>query len=258
MYFAYLTSRRFLKPLLALALTTGSLHSAPYGPQGMEIEWTQPNGAKLSLRVFGDEFYARTETTDGFTVVFDPATKSYYYAEVSADGQDLVSTGVAVGAKNPQTLGLAQHLVIDPAAAKAKALVRFQEWDQATENSQRWSQIKAQRNAYDQAVEQAKEEGGPMPAPPSFTTIGNKVGTHPAHRFLRRPRHHPAGQHHRLLQRRQLHRLRQQRLGQEILPGQFQQPPDLHQHRHRLHPDGAAENLLQRHQQGCRTARAVC
>ena len=62
----------FARFLLALTLATSTLRAAPYGPEGMPIEWTQPDGTKLSLRVFGDEFYARTETVDGYTVVFNP------------------------------------------------------------------------------------------------------------------------------------------------------------------------------------------
>ena len=169
-------SRPAFKVILALALTTGWLHAAPYGPEGMPIEWTQPDGSQLSLRVFGDEFYGRTETLDGYTVVFDPATKSYYYAEASVDGQELVATGMALGKENPQTLGLAKHLDIQPAARKAKALARVQQWDEATQTSQRWTELKAQRQAYDAALQAAKAGDGPMPAPPSFTTVGNKVG----------------------------------------------------------------------------------
>lgn len=65
-----------LKAFLTFTLSTTFLHAAPYGPDGMEIEWTQPDGTKLQLRVFGDEFYARTETHDGLTVIYNPAKKA--------------------------------------------------------------------------------------------------------------------------------------------------------------------------------------
>ncbi|MFT5905597.1 MAG: hypothetical protein ACI9E1_001195 [Cryomorphaceae bacterium] len=67
-----------LRALLAIILTTGGLLAAPYGPEGRSIEWVQPDGAKLSLRVYGDEFHARTETTDGYTVVRNSADNAYY------------------------------------------------------------------------------------------------------------------------------------------------------------------------------------
>lgn len=76
--------RKFTTVFWVLALTLGGLHAAPYGPNGLETEWTQPDGSKLSLRVFGDEFYARTETLDGDTVVFDPARNAYFCAEPPA------------------------------------------------------------------------------------------------------------------------------------------------------------------------------
>lgn len=67
--------------MLAMALTTGWLHVAPDGPLGTAIEWTQPDGAKLSFRVFGDKFHSRTEPLDDDTVAFHPAKKSYEYAK---------------------------------------------------------------------------------------------------------------------------------------------------------------------------------
>lgn len=65
------------------------LSAAPYGPEGMPIEWTQSNGEKIQLNVYGDEFFARTETLDGYTVVHDPSTGDYHYAERSVDGKKL-------------------------------------------------------------------------------------------------------------------------------------------------------------------------
>ena len=172
----YLRLVHLLAISLAALFSTSALHGAPYGSEGMAIEWKQPNGSKFSLRVFGDEFHGRTETVDGYSVVFDPDTRTYFYANVSPNGEDLVSTGLALGAGDPATLGLARHISIKPEAARAKALTRFEEWDELTENSQRWSELKAQGKAFDDAAAQATESGGPLRAPPSFTTIGNKAG----------------------------------------------------------------------------------
>jgi M6 family metalloprotease-like protein len=72
--------------LITFCLLTPALFAAPYPPNGRPIEWTQPNGTVLELRVFGDEFYGRTETLDGHTVVFDTNENVYYYAKLSADG----------------------------------------------------------------------------------------------------------------------------------------------------------------------------
>ena len=112
-------NRYFVKPslllraLLAFILTTGGLLSAPYGSKGKSIEWVQPDGEKLSLRVYGDEFYARTETTDGYTVVHNSADNAYYYAKHSNDGQNLVlSNQRVVNGKKPA--GIGKHLKFSP------------------------------------------------------------------------------------------------------------------------------------------------
>ncbi|MCP5533082.1 MAG: M6 family metalloprotease domain-containing protein [Akkermansiaceae bacterium] len=69
------------------------MNAAPYGPKGREIQWTQPNGQKLTLRVFGDEFYGRTETLDGYTVVYSAKDKAYHYAELSGTKNSLLPSG---------------------------------------------------------------------------------------------------------------------------------------------------------------------
>lgn len=82
MFLPFVKPHVFLKVSLALALMTGALHAAPYGPEGRATVWTQPDGTKLSLRVFGDEFYAHTETDDGYTVVLDRETKTYHSVDL--------------------------------------------------------------------------------------------------------------------------------------------------------------------------------
>jgi len=66
----------------------------------------QDNGPDVELVVNGDEFYARYETTDGYTVVYDMDLGLYCYAEV-LDGQ-FISTATPIG-KRPPT-GLVRHL----------------------------------------------------------------------------------------------------------------------------------------------------
>jgi hypothetical protein len=121
MFFSFLKSRPIFHVLLASLLASGWLHAAPCGPGGKEIEWTQPDGSKLALRVFGDEFYGRTETLDGYTVVFDPATKAYHYASLSPDGNEFASTGKILGKADPKTFGLGKRIEINPASRAAKA-----------------------------------------------------------------------------------------------------------------------------------------
>jgi M6 family metalloprotease-like protein len=102
----------FLRSICFLASIVGSLGiatAAPYEPEGREITWGQgPPLAptmQLRLRVFGDEYYGRTETLAGYTVVYVYQDNSYYYAKLSDDGLSLVSTGVLANLAPPAGLG---------------------------------------------------------------------------------------------------------------------------------------------------------
>ncbi len=134
--------------LFAITFTTGWLHAAPYGQEGMDTEWTQPDGTKLSLRVFGDEFYGRTESSDGYTVVFDPATKTYFYATLSPDGNEFTSTGKAVGKADPKALGLGKGIEINPASRAAKAKKKHATHEAVVKQQERWEAVKAANRNY--------------------------------------------------------------------------------------------------------------
>ena len=61
---------------------------------GERLIFGQHNGPDIELRVFGDEFYARYETLQGYTVVYDLDQGQYCYA-VLEDGR-FVSSGAPV------------------------------------------------------------------------------------------------------------------------------------------------------------------
>ena len=61
---------------------------------GERLIFGQHNGPDIELRVFGDEFYARYETLQGYTVVYDLDRGTYCYA-VLEDGH-FVSSGAPV------------------------------------------------------------------------------------------------------------------------------------------------------------------
>ena len=108
---------------LFLAAFTEPCRAAPYPPDGLPVEWAQPDGTRLRLRVFGDEFHARTATEDDFTVIFDPATRAYYYARRGADGESLVAS--AIPASHPAPADLAPGLTESAAViGKARAAMR--------------------------------------------------------------------------------------------------------------------------------------
>jgi M6 family metalloprotease-like protein len=87
--------------LILLAGCLGFATAAPYGPQGEAINWQQPGGEKLTLRVYGDEYFGRTENAEGYTVVYNPADGAYHYAALAADGSKFVPSGVKANLAAP-------------------------------------------------------------------------------------------------------------------------------------------------------------
>ena len=77
--------------------------SAIYGER---LVFGQHNGPDLTLIVFGDEFYARYETEDGFTVIYDLDRGLYCYAILS-EGQFVSS---AIPLSKPVPVGIRRHL----------------------------------------------------------------------------------------------------------------------------------------------------
>lgn len=83
---------------------------------GLVQTFTQRNGPDIQLRVFGDEYYARYETLDGFSAIDDDMLGCYCY--VSLDEGEYLSTGIAVTKPTPG--GLDPHLLesVDVRSAK--------------------------------------------------------------------------------------------------------------------------------------------
>ena len=153
---------------LCLWLLAGIAQAAPFAKQ---FEFQQPNGLTINLWGQGDDFRSVFETLDGYTVVFDPPTKTYFYATVSPDGATLVPADLAVGNGNPQSLALPKHLRISPNASKQQAAANFQRWEQGMQTDRSWKALKATRHALDEAA-----KNNPQSAPPASTTTGNKIG----------------------------------------------------------------------------------
>lgn len=73
---------------------------------GEKLTFPQENGPEVELFVFGDEFYARRETLEGYTVLYDETLGQYCYA-VLREGQ-FASSGVPIS--EPPPPGLLPHL----------------------------------------------------------------------------------------------------------------------------------------------------
>lgn len=81
---------RRLLSLLLLLLVTGQLCAAPHA--GELFNFKQPDGSFVEVRVWGDEFYQRVESVNGYTLIRDE-NGWITYADVTADGAKLISTG---------------------------------------------------------------------------------------------------------------------------------------------------------------------
>jgi M6 family metalloprotease-like protein len=162
---------RLILPFLALfAFLAAPASAAPYGEKGRQINWVQPTGEKLTLRVFGDEYFARTETSDGFTVVYNKADGSYHYAKLSGDRRALIPTGVQAHLKPRAGLGKGVALPVERAREIAKANRLRLSGERDAKWSERVKGVSAAR---------AAKVPGARPAPPyakDEPTIGDYVG----------------------------------------------------------------------------------
>ncbi|MCP4711734.1 MAG: M6 family metalloprotease domain-containing protein [Planctomycetes bacterium] len=97
----------------------------------------QPDKSYVQLRVWGDEFYQRVESLDGYTLIRDPITRWICYAQLAPDASDFLSTGIIYhGAADIegrsfrdqiQIAGLTKHQQLNPNAIREKvSLARTQ------------------------------------------------------------------------------------------------------------------------------------
>ncbi len=88
---------------------------------GEVLDFSQENGPEVKLRVYGDEFYARHETEDGYTVIYDESLGKFTYAMLK-DGS-FVSSGVDISQRPPPMLE--RHLEESNEVRLSKAEKRF-------------------------------------------------------------------------------------------------------------------------------------
>lgn len=83
----------------------------------------QENGPDISLVVDGDESYARYETPDGHTVIYDPELGLYTYALTDVEGK-FVSSKTPTNEPPPDNLPLHLEEPYPVRAAKAEARIK--------------------------------------------------------------------------------------------------------------------------------------
>ncbi|MGB0911563.1 MAG: peptidase M6, partial [Nitrospirales bacterium] len=89
-------------------------------------------GDPLQLRVYGDEFYARRETLDGYTVIYDNQQRRYCYVDLAAGR--LISTGTPTHKPAPRVLR--KHLKEDAEVRNEKFGQRYDRLRPVEEDAQ--------------------------------------------------------------------------------------------------------------------------
>lgn len=154
-------------------ILAGHSAAAPYPKDGQPVKWVQPNGKRLTLRVFGDEFYARTVTPAGYTVVFKSADKTYYYAKLGKDGKSLVPSRVPADRSPPQAVRKHLKEPKETVSNVRKANIRKYVPDRAADWENRVTAVQRQRALNVRAAADANPApGGPLGAPISGTKVG--------------------------------------------------------------------------------------
>ena len=131
--------------------------------------FANPDGSTIQVIGSGNQFFAHFETEDGYTVVKDPQSGFYTYAEISNDNSRLlpVNNGI-VGQADPETLNLEKHVRVS--ASTARGIARASELAQGAEL--RWKKRREEKKILQIRNIEASIRSGPMLAP----TVGTYVG----------------------------------------------------------------------------------
>lgn len=115
--------------ILLFFVFSSFVFSAPY--DGDEFELKQPDGTYVKILVYGDEYYQRVESLDGYTLIRDIKTGWICYAKLSKNGE-LISTGVIYKeeGKSKPPKGIKKHLKESSEVIKAKREKAMKELEQ--------------------------------------------------------------------------------------------------------------------------------
>ncbi len=127
--------------LLLLMLLISGLSARPHNGEVFNLK--QPDGTRVPVKVFGDEFYQDVESMDGYTLVRDKNTGWICYAELSANGKDYVSNGSIYDPNSNISRGIsAKHLRITNESINEKSSLKREELNEPT-NKELWERLKA-------------------------------------------------------------------------------------------------------------------
>lgn len=180
--------RSLFAAILTLTAIATFSFAAPYGPDGKEAHYRQPDGSTVKVRVFGDEFYAVAETEEGYTVVYDE-NKVLRFGQLSPDGEKILPSALRASNKPDDAklynMGIKKGIRKNAqgrknAVARGLARMRADKKGRITpESVQYYEQIQQERNEdafFAQSIEEEPPPPPPSFAPPSETRIGEYVG----------------------------------------------------------------------------------
>lgn len=134
-----------------------------------QFTFTNPDGSTLEVIGTGNQYYATFETLDGFTVVKDPYTGFYNYAQLSDDKNELLPVKGKIPEVDPQELGLRPHVRIRREQAKKNA----QNASMLQGQQARW---KTRRSRAKAALKGIVPEARAAAIAPGNVTVGNYIG----------------------------------------------------------------------------------
>ena len=139
--------------------------------KGKEFTFTQPDGSKIKLRGFGDQYHAVFETLDGYTVTKNPQTGFYEIARLTPDGMQLDPVPNLKDRLNGATAGVARALRV-----RREAVTLARQASPLDVSGRRCEQRRQERRSHLRALRLAAAAGGPLLAPPQRQTVGDFVG----------------------------------------------------------------------------------
>ena len=121
-----------LNLLIPLLLWPAQLNADP--SNGDIFKLKQPDGSYVEVKVWGDEFYQRVESLDGYTLVRNPQTRWICYAELSVDKSELTPTDIVYSGAPVPTKGSLEDQIMElgiPTHLKLKRESILQKVEQA-------------------------------------------------------------------------------------------------------------------------------
>lgn len=121
--------RLFICLVLSTFIGTGiSVQAAPHHGDAFDLK--QPDGTFIPVKVWGDEYYQRVESLDGYTLIRN--SESWIcYARLNADRSAFIATPLRYTGKTSLSqlsrLGITRSLRLNPLARQAKADKRIRE-----------------------------------------------------------------------------------------------------------------------------------